>query len=51
MAKKRENIKLKSSLSHHHYYTEKNKTTTPGRLTLTKYDPVARAKCEYKETK
>lgn len=48
---KRENIKMKSSKSHHHYYTSKNKTSTPGRLTLNKYDPVVREKAEYKETK
>lgn len=51
MASKRENIKMKSSKSHHHYFTTKNKTNTPERLTLKKYDPVVRERAEYKETK
>ncbi|CAF23541.1 50S ribosomal protein L33 [Candidatus Protochlamydia amoebophila] len=51
MASKRENIKMKSSKSHYHYYTSKNKTSTPGRLTLVKYDPVVRERVEFKETK
>jgi large subunit ribosomal protein L33 len=51
MAKKRENIKMKSSKSHYHYFTTKNKTTTPDRLTLKKYDPTIREKVEFKETK
>ncbi len=51
MAKKREKIKMKSSKSHFHYYTTKNKTTTPDRLTLMKYDPEVREHVEFKETK
>lgn len=51
MASKRESIKLKSSKSHHTYHTVKNKTQTPGRLTLNKYDPTIREHVEYKETK
>jgi large subunit ribosomal protein L33 len=51
MAKKRENIKLKSSKSAFHYYTTKNKSTTPDRITLKKYDPVVRERVEFKETK
>lgn len=51
MASKRDKIKLKSSESSHHYYTMKNKTQTPGRLTLNKYDPTVRKHVEYKETK
>jgi large subunit ribosomal protein L33 len=51
MASKRENIKMKSSKSHYHYYTSKNKTSTPQRLTLVKYDPVLRERVEFKETK
>ena len=35
MASKREKIKLKSSKSHFHYYTIKNKTQTPDRIVLT----------------
>lgn len=51
MASKREKIKLKSSESPHHYYTVKNKTKTPHRITLRKYDPTLRKHVEYKETK
>ena len=51
MASKREKIKMKSSKSHFHYYTTKNKTNNPERLTLTKYDPIVREKVEFKETK
>jgi large subunit ribosomal protein L33 len=51
MAKKREKIKMKSSESPHHYYTEKNKTNTADRLTRRKHDPIARKHVEYKETK
>lgn len=51
MAKKRENIKLKSSKSAFCYYTTKNKTNTPDRLAMTKYDPTIRQHVEFKETK
>lgn len=51
MASKREKIKLKSSASSYHYHTVKNKTQTPDRLTLMKYDPVVRQHVEFKETK
>lgn len=52
MAKsKREKIKMKSAESHHHYYTVKNKSNTPDRLSLQKYDPTVRRSVEYKETK
>lgn len=51
MASKREKIKLKSSESHFHYYTVKNKTQTPDRVVLKKYDPVVRKHVEFKETK
>ncbi len=51
MAKKREQVKLQSSASNHRRYTTKNKTKTPGRLLLKKYDPVVRQHVEYKETK
>lgn len=51
MASKREKIKLKSSESHYHYYTVKNKTQTPDRLVLKKYDPTIRKHVEFKETK
>lgn len=51
MASKREKIKLKSSKSAFHYYTVKNKTNTPDRLTRMKYDPTIRQHVEFKETK
>jgi len=51
MASKRENIKLKSSESPHHYFTRKNKSNTSERISLRKYDPVVRKHVEYKEVK
>lgn len=51
MASKRENIKMKSSESNYHYFTRKNKTHTPDRLVLKKYDPTIRKRVEFKETK
>ncbi len=51
MASKREKIKLKSSKSSFFYYTMKNKSSTPERLTLRKYDPTIREHVEFKETK
>lgn len=51
MATKREKIKLKSSKSPFFYYSSKNKSSTPGRMTLRKYDPVVREHVEFKETK
>lgn len=51
MASKREKIKLKSSKSAFHYFTTKNKTNTPERLTLKKFDPTIREYVEFKETK
>ena len=51
MASKREKIKLKSSESAFHYYSVKNKSKTPDRITLRKYDPVIRKHVEFKETK
>lgn len=51
MASKREKIKMKSAESPYHYHTVKNKTQTPGRLALKKYDPVVRKHVEFKETK
>jgi len=51
MASKREHTKMKSSASPHMYHTFKNKTNTPGRLELMKYDPVVRKHVPYKETK
>lgn len=51
MAKKREQIKMKSSKSAYHYYTQKNKTNDPERLTRRKFDPIVREHVEFKETK
>jgi len=51
MASKREKVKMKSSESSHHYHTTKNKTSTPERITLNKYDPIVKKHVEYKETK
>lgn len=51
MASKREKIKMKSSESSFHYYTVKNKTKTPERIALKKYDPTVRKHVEFKETK
>ena len=51
MAKKREQIKMKSAESSFHYYTKKNKTNTPDRLARKKYDPTLRKRVEFKEAK
>ena len=54
MAKKgkREKIKLESSAGTGHFYTTmKNRTHTPGKIALKKYDPVVRKHVVYKETK
>lgn len=48
---KRTQVKLTSTESTHSYYTTKNKSTTPERLALRKYDPVLRKHVLYKETK
>ena len=48
----REKIKLESSAGTGHFYTtNKNKRTTPEKLELMKFDPVARKHVAYKETK
>jgi large subunit ribosomal protein L33 len=48
----REKIKLESSAGTGHFYTtNKNKKTTPDKLVMKKYDPVARKHVDYKETK
>lgn len=51
MASKREQIKMKSEDSDYFYYTTKNKTSTPNRLELRKYDPRLRKHVKFKETK
>ena len=49
---KRKLIGLVSSLSGHRtYYTTKNGQTTPDKLSLRKYDPIARKHATYTETK
>ena len=48
----REKIKLESSAGTGHFYTtDKNKRTTPEKLEMKKYDPVARKHVMYKETR
>lgn len=48
----REKIKLVSSAGTGHFYTtDKNKKTTPDKLSFTKFDPKARKHVEYKEAK
>ena len=48
----REKIKLESSAGTGHFYTtSKNKRTTPDKMEVKKFDPVARKHVIYKETK
>ncbi|MEW5710216.1 MAG: 50S ribosomal protein L33 [Pseudomonadota bacterium] len=48
----REKIKLESTAGTGYFYTTtKNKRTTPDKLELKKYDPVARKHVVFKETK
>jgi large subunit ribosomal protein L33 len=48
----REKIKLESSAGTGHFYTTtKNKRTTPDKIEVRKFDPVARKHVIYKETK
>jgi large subunit ribosomal protein L33 len=48
----REKIKLESTAGTGHFYTTtKNKKTTPDKLQVSKFDPVARKHVAYKETK
>jgi large subunit ribosomal protein L33 len=48
----REKIKLESSAGTGHFYTTtKNKSTTPDKIEMKKFDPVARKHVLYKETK
>ena len=48
----REKIKLESTAGTGHFYTtSKNKRTTPEKIEIKKYDPVARKHVIYKETK
>ena len=48
----REKIRMNSTAGTGHYYTtDKNKRTTPDKLEMKKYDPVARKHVIYKEGK
>lgn len=48
----REKIKLESSAGTGHFYTTtKNKRTTPEKIEIKKFDPVARKHVNYKEGK
>ena len=48
----REKIKLESSAGTGQFYTTtKNKRTTPDKMDVKKFDPVARKHVTYKETK
>jgi large subunit ribosomal protein L33 len=48
----REKTKLESSAGTGHFYTTtKNKRTTPDKMEVRKFDPVARKHVVYKETK
>ena len=48
----REKIKLESTAGTGHFYTtDKNKRTTPDKLEIKKFEPVARKHVIYKETK
>ena len=44
-------VRLKSTESHHVYYTEKNRRNDAQRLELRKYDPIVRRHVLYKESK
>jgi large subunit ribosomal protein L33 len=48
----RDKIKLESTAGTGHFYTtDKNKKTTPEKLLIKKFDPVARKHVDYKEMK
>ena len=48
----REKIKLASTEDTGHFYTTtKNKRTTPEKIEIKKFDPIARKHTTYKETK
>ena len=48
----RKKIKLESTAGTGHFYTTtKNKRTTPDKMEIKKFDPVARKHVIYKETK
>ena len=48
----RDKVRMNSSAGTGHFYTtDKNKRTTPDKLEMKKYDPVARKHVVYKEGK
>ncbi|MEM6485518.1 MAG: 50S ribosomal protein L33 [Pseudomonadota bacterium] len=48
----REKVRMNSTAGTGHFYTtDKNKRTTPDKLEMKKYDPVARKHVTYKEGK
>jgi large subunit ribosomal protein L33 len=48
----RDKVRMNSSAGTGHFYTtDKNKRTTPDKLEMKKYDPVARKHVMYKEGK
>ena len=48
----REKVRMNSSAGTGHFYTtDKNKRTSPDKLEMKKYDPVARKQVMYKEGK
>ncbi|MDQ3288957.1 MAG: 50S ribosomal protein L33, partial [Pseudomonadota bacterium] len=52
MAGKRDKIRMISSAGTGHFYTtDKNKKNTPGKMEMSKYDPVVRKHVMYKEGK
>ena len=52
MASKRDKIRLISSAGTGHFdTTDKNKKNTPGKMEMSKYDPVVRKHVIYKEGK
>jgi large subunit ribosomal protein L33 len=52
MASKRDKIRLVSTADTGHFYTtDKNKKTTPDKMEIKKFDPVARKHVIYKEAK
>ena len=53
MAKKGDRVlvRLRSTLSDHVYWTEKNKRNDPARLEVRKYDPTLRQHVLYRETR
>jgi large subunit ribosomal protein L33 len=52
MSSKRDKIRMISTAGTGHFYTtDKNKKTIPGKLEMSKYDPVVRKHVPYKEAK